>query len=380
MPQLGYKDGVKLDPSVVDYLLKKENPNYQAPNRAQAVLTQLEQMRARQASPEYQGQMAQMQDRSFDNSGIAALARASSQLGTLGGKSADTSPVDHFGAAMDKNQQLRMAQDERAEQARSEYDEARLKSAINQDKTDVDHQQMLASAQDKAADNDFRNRQLALETRSMDLKQAELNQPKNVSDTSKNEALAATTKQPPKTTAEEKTAAYHAGRALDAENMITQIENSGYDPASYGRSMREQNIPFTKARPFSNPADQAYRQAQQEFIASILRKETGASVTPQEFDTYSMIYFPQPGDGTEVVKQKAAARQRAASNLKFVAGAAYDPAMQQPFHYKKEGEAGTAIAAPPSGKIRVKSPNGKIGLIPAEDLEEALSEGYEEMK
>jgi hypothetical protein len=56
---------------------------------------------------------------------------------------------------------------------------------------------------------------------------------------------------------------------------------------------------------------QQAQQAGQEFLVALLRKDTGATVTPQENATYSAIYLPQPGDLPEVIAQKREARSRA---------------------------------------------------------------------
>jgi len=54
-------------------------------------------------------------------------------------------------------------------------------------------------------------------------------------------------------------------------------------------------------------ADQAGR----EFLAAILRKDTGAAITQQEMEQYGSIYLPQPGDKPGKLEQKQAARRRA---------------------------------------------------------------------
>ena len=58
-------------------------------------------------------------------------------------------------------------------------------------------------------------------------------------------------------------------------------------------------------------ADQSLEAAQREWIAALLRKDTGAAVTPQEFKLYGPMYFPQPGDKPETIAQKQRARERA---------------------------------------------------------------------
>ncbi len=54
-----------------------------------------------------------------------------------------------------------------------------------------------------------------------------------------------------------------------------------------------------------------------EFLAPLLRKDTGAAVTPKEWDFYSRIYIPTVGDQPEALSQKRAARTRALEALKL---------------------------------------------------------------
>ena len=54
---------------------------------------------------------------------------------------------------------------------------------------------------------------------------------------------------------------------------------------------------------------QQYEQAQRDFINAKLRQESGAVISPQEFDNARKQYFPQPWDTNEVIQQKAKNRQ-----------------------------------------------------------------------
>jgi hypothetical protein len=78
---------------------------------------------------------------------------------------------------------------------------------------------------------------------------------------------------------------------------------------------------------------QQYQQAAREGIAAVLRKDTGAAVTQQEWDLYFPMLYPQPGDAADVVKQKNATRAQMARALRASSGGAYDrifPQDQQP--------------------------------------------------
>jgi hypothetical protein len=56
---------------------------------------------------------------------------------------------------------------------------------------------------------------------------------------------------------------------------------------------------------------QRAEQAQRDFVNAVLRRESGAAVSPSEFDNARKQYFPQPGDSAAVKTQKAANRKLA---------------------------------------------------------------------
>lgn len=68
---------------------------------------------------------------------------------------------------------------------------------------------------------------------------------------------------------------------------------------------------------------QRYNQAAADFINAALRRESGAAISPSEYTRFNTIYFPQPGDGANVLKQKAQARDEVLRSLKSEAGSAY---------------------------------------------------------
>ena len=67
---------------------------------------------------------------------------------------------------------------------------------------------------------------------------------------------------------------------------------------------------------------QTANQAGREFLAAILRKDTGAAITKQEFEIYGPMFLPQPGDGDDVLKQKRVSRSRAMKVMKDGLGSA----------------------------------------------------------
>lgn len=71
------------------------------------------------------------------------------------------------------------------------------------------------------------------------------------------------------------------------------------------------SVPLGIGRELQSEDFQVARQAGQEFLVAILRKDTGAAVTPQEDALYGDIYLPRPGDGDAVLESKRQARIRA---------------------------------------------------------------------
>lgn len=69
-----------------------------------------------------------------------------------------------------------------------------------------------------------------------------------------------------------------------------------------------------------NAAQQATDQARRNFVTAVLRKESGAAISPSEFENEAKKYFPQPGDTNSVIRQKQNARETAIKALEIQAG------------------------------------------------------------
>lgn len=119
--------------------------------------------------------------------------------------------------------------------------------------------------------------------------------------------------------------ALFAERMLRADKAINQIipinetgQLTGYDPTGPRQQLWPDDSRFNSAN-WKN-LDQAKR----EFIAGVLRKDTGAAITNQEFADYDKIYFPQPGDAPQALLQKKAARAAAAAGLRGASARAFN--------------------------------------------------------
>ena len=68
---------------------------------------------------------------------------------------------------------------------------------------------------------------------------------------------------------------------------------------------------------------QQLEQAQRDFINAKLRQESGAAIAESEFENARKQYFPQPGDGPEVIAQKARNRDLVIQGMAREAGKGY---------------------------------------------------------
>lgn len=76
-------------------------------------------------------------------------------------------------------------------------------------------------------------------------------------------------------------------------------------------------------------AQQQVEQAQRDFINAVLRRESGAVISPQEFANAAQQYFPQMGDSPQVLRQKAANRMTAIRGMQAEFGEAAMPQFRE---------------------------------------------------
>lgn len=114
-----------------------------------------------------------------------------------------------------------------------------------------------------------------------------------------------------------------AARMELAEKALRPLEGEG---TSYvGRGLDA--LPLiggTGATNSLHSADyQKYRQAASAYITAMLRQESGAAISKEEFARYEREMMPQPGDSPEVLTQKRAARWAAIEQMRKAAGPGY---------------------------------------------------------
>lgn len=99
-----------------------------------------------------------------------------------------------------------------------------------------------------------------------------------------------------------------------ARGALTTLDQ--YAPALLNRMDRVRDaVPFGFGREGQNTDYQLARQAGNEFLQAILRKDTGAAITGEEEDLYGVTYLPQPGDSDALLVQKQEARSRAVAAI-----------------------------------------------------------------
>lgn len=128
-------------------------------------------------------------------------------------------------------------------------------------------------------------------------------------------------------------------RMAEANKIITDLEKQGVtntgairsaisgtvgltpfvgEKLSEGVSAAMNPLPGIMGGPSSE--QQQVDQARRNFITAVLRKESGASISPSEFANEEKKYFPQAGDTANVIAQKQAARNLAIQAMTVQAG------------------------------------------------------------
>ena len=79
-----------------------------------------------------------------------------------------------------------------------------------------------------------------------------------------------------------------------------------------------------------SPDQQSFLQAERNFINAVLRRESGAVISDEEFDNARKQYIPQPGDSQQVLEQKRRNRETVQRSFVRDAGPSYQPVIDLP--------------------------------------------------
>ncbi|MGL5117584.1 MAG: hypothetical protein ACRC7C_19905 [Beijerinckiaceae bacterium] len=102
----------------------------------------------------------------------------------------------------------------------------------------------------------------------------------------------------------------YASRMQEADGIISKLTGK-YSPSTVNGRMAVAEVPVVgmAANWLQSEEGQKAEQAQRDFINAVLRRESGAVISPGEFNNAKLQYFPQPNDKPENLKQKARNRQ-----------------------------------------------------------------------
>ena len=158
-------------------------------------------------------------------------------------------------------------------------------------------------------------------------------------------------------------AALYAQRMMNSDSIINDLTNRGYSPTLGQDTIA--NVPGGNL--LLSGDTESYQQAQRDFINAVLRRESGAVISPAEFDNAAKQYFPQVGDSASTIEQKAKNRATAINGIQRAAGPA---GRGMSATYGKDAQAGGDAAS-----IKAAYKAGQIDRATAEAQLKAL--GFE---
>jgi hypothetical protein len=110
-------------------------------------------------------------------------------------------------------------------------------------------------------------------------------------------------------------------RMQQAEQVLSKLDAQGVNRGSVIKQVAEGTpliggaLGAAANSLVASPQQQQVEQAQRDFVNAVLRRESGAAISPSEFDSAKKQYFPQVGDSQAVIQQKAQNRQLATRGL-----------------------------------------------------------------
>jgi len=134
------------------------------------------------------------------------------------------------------------------------------------------------------------------------------------------------------------TAAGFANRVIESNNILNTIETDrkgiltrlAFNKRDIGKDGKPQYSSLLKSSDIKE-----YEQAQRNFLTAVLRKESGASISPEEMLNGQQQYFAQKGDTKDVILQKQRNRIDSANGLIGASGKAFDGTyLDKPSEYR----------------------------------------------
>lgn len=162
--------------------------------------------------------------------------------------------------------------------------------------------------------------------------------------------------------------------ATRAKGALEAFEPYAEALTSRGERIAE-GVPLGLGRGMQTPEFQMAKNAGDEFMQAILRKDTGAAITADEQALYGTTYLPQPGDGPEVLEYKRAARQRAVAAIEAGMSPAQIVAQEMALAPTAAPAAPTSAPSAPSRDFKA-IPRVELLAIDPETLSDADLDAY----
>ncbi len=332
-----------------------------------------EELRKRLESPEYQANVGASRLQDLDaarkQQEFAGYAKGLAQIGSLRGQVADTSAVQQAADTYGQQQQALqkgMAEDEDRLDRQTGL---RLKTlSYLQDREDKkregEQRDELARESAKQRDRErredyaFKDRLFAKEQASQKQRDEErfsreqerLAGESQVRRDVENQrfqndmklAQAKTTQESKIPNKEQFDAATYGKRMEQADQILDSLADQGFNRASFSEGVKSALIPNA----LRGDQFKSQEQAERNFINAVLRRESGAAISPAEFENAQLQYFPRAGDTPAVLAQKKQNRMQGIEGLKSASGNAWTRVADVPLPSLEENQSsGTAYAA-----------------------------------
>lgn len=150
-------------------------------------------------------------------------------------------------------------------------------------------------------------------------------------------------------------AAGYGARMQQAEPVFDDLDSSGYDRASKKSAIESKltglggGVGDIASAFIQSEGGKKQEQAERNFLSAVLRRESGASISPTEREEGAAQYFPRVGDSPEVKAQKKANRMQAMESLRASAGPAWNQTARVPPAMKTKVVNGVTYVRVPGG-------------------------------
>jgi hypothetical protein len=140
---------------------------------------------------------------------------------------------------------------------------------------------------------------------------------------------------------------------------LAMLDEIGADALASTSDALKSKVPVVGNMMVSEKFQQA-QQAGSNFLASILRKDTGAAITENEQEIYGRVFLPRPGDGPAVLSQKTAARRQAMDAIRNGLGPAEVLAIGSRLTKREDAKTPRPDGASPAQAPTQPSQTGKV--------------------